>query len=80
MKVIRIILLYKQGVREVVRLVHPSALAPVKLGNRRTPEKVIQSVWGFSVGIRVVFGHHVAAADRLWLGLSDRRFRRSSPA
>ncbi len=47
MKVIRALLLYKQGWREMVRLVHPSALAPVKLGNRSASEKVIQSVWGF---------------------------------
>lgn len=47
MKVIRVLLLYKQGWREMVRLVHPSALAPVKLGNRSASEKVIQSVWGF---------------------------------
>ncbi|MFK7956659.1 MAG: TrkH family potassium uptake protein [Lysobacterales bacterium] len=47
MKVIRVLLLYKQGWREMIRLVHPSALAPVKLGNRSASEKVIQSVWGF---------------------------------
>jgi trk system potassium uptake protein TrkH len=32
-KVIRWLLVYKQGVREIVRLVHPSAEIPVKLGN-----------------------------------------------
>ena len=47
MKVIRIILLYKQGVREITRLVHPNAMTPIKLGNRSASEKVIQSVWGF---------------------------------
>lgn len=47
MKVIRIILLYKQGLREITRLVHPNAMAPIKLGNRSASEKVIQSVWGF---------------------------------
>jgi trk system potassium uptake protein TrkH len=47
MKVIRILLLYMQGLREITRLVHPNAVTPIKLGNRSTSEKVILSVWGF---------------------------------
>lgn len=47
MKVIRILLLYKQGIREITRLIHPTAIIPIKLGNRSASEKVIQSVWGF---------------------------------
>ncbi|MDH5694807.1 MAG: TrkH family potassium uptake protein [Gammaproteobacteria bacterium] len=47
MKVIRMLLLVKQGVREVVRLVHPSAQIPVKMGNKPLEERVMQSVWGF---------------------------------
>ncbi len=47
MKVIRIVLMYKQGVREIMRLIHPSSMALVKLGGKSMPEKVIQSVWGF---------------------------------
>lgn len=46
-KVVRGLLLYRQGVREIVRLIHPSAVAPVKMGRHRMPESVIQSVWGF---------------------------------
>lgn len=46
-KTIRVMLLYKQGVREIVRLVHPSAVTPVKVGRKKMSEKVIQSVWGF---------------------------------
>ena len=47
MKVIRFLLLYKQGVREITRLIHPNALIPVKIGRKPLPEKVINAVWGF---------------------------------
>ena len=47
MKVMRVLLLYLQGLREITRLVHPNAVTPIKLGNRSTSEKVILSVWGF---------------------------------
>lgn len=46
-KVIRVVLLYKQGMREVGRLVHPSAIIPVKFGGRVLSDTVIESVWGF---------------------------------
>ena len=32
MKVIRILLIFKQGFREVQRLIHPRAVIPIKLG------------------------------------------------
>jgi trk system potassium uptake protein TrkH len=47
MKVIRLMLLYKQGRREIFRLIHPSAQVPVKIGDKAVPEKVIGAVWGF---------------------------------
>jgi len=47
LKVIRFLLLIKQGVREIQRLVHPNAQIPVKIGNKVLPERVIQAVWGF---------------------------------
>jgi trk system potassium uptake protein TrkH len=46
-KVIRWLLVYKQGVREILRLVHPSAEIPVKLGNKAVPYRVVDAVWGF---------------------------------
>jgi len=46
-KVIRILLLVKQGVRELRRLVHPNAQFAVKIGRKAMPEKVIEAVWGF---------------------------------
>lgn len=47
MKVIRFMLLSKQGLREVSLLVHPNARIPVKLGGKIVSNRVIQAVWGF---------------------------------
>lgn len=47
MKVIRFLLLYKQGLREILRLIHPTAQVPVKLGGKAVSERVIDAVWGF---------------------------------
>ena len=55
MKVIRWLLIYKQGVREIARLVHPSAEIPVKLGPRAVQARVIEAVWGFFSVYVVVF-------------------------
>jgi trk system potassium uptake protein TrkH len=55
-KVIRWLLIAKQGAREIVRLVHPSAEIPVKLGNNAVPFRVVDAVWGFFSVYIVVFG------------------------
>ena len=55
-KVIRWLLVYKQGVREIVRLVHPNAEIPVKLGNAAVPFRVVDAVWGFFAVYIIVFG------------------------
>tara|TARA_R110001599_G_scaffold17142_27_gene68896 strand:+ start:9145 stop:10626 length:1482 start_codon:yes stop_codon:yes gene_type:complete len=47
LKVVRVMLLFKQGLRSVFHNIHPSAVAPVKLGARSVPDEVIQGVWGF---------------------------------
>ncbi len=47
MKVMRVLLIYKQGMREVRRLIHPNAVVPVKLGQRLVPDRVLEAVWGF---------------------------------
>ncbi len=55
-KVIRWLLIAKQGAREIVRLVHPSAEIPVKLGSSAVPFRVVDAVWGFFSVYIVVFG------------------------
>jgi trk system potassium uptake protein TrkH len=55
-KVIRFILLFKQGSREIKSLLHPNALIPVKLNGKAIPEKVMMAVWGFfSVYVMLFF-------------------------
>ncbi len=46
-KVIRFLLLTKQGLRELKRLVHPSAKIAVKIGRKPLDDRVIDAVWGF---------------------------------
>ncbi len=47
MKAVRIMLMAKQGVRELSQLVHPNAVIPLKVGNRRVEAKVVSAVWSF---------------------------------
>ncbi|MBC8948075.1 MULTISPECIES: Trk system potassium transporter TrkH [Xenorhabdus] len=55
LKVIRILLLYLQGSRELKRLVHPNAVYTIKLGRRALPERIIEAVWGFFSAYALVF-------------------------
>lgn len=43
----RMLILGKQGFREVSRLVHPSGVFPMKSGNWAIPERVSDAVWAF---------------------------------
>ncbi|RUO33680.1 TrkH family potassium uptake protein [Aliidiomarina soli] len=55
LKVIRVLLLFRQGVRELNRLVHPRGVFSVKYGNRPLPDRVVQAVWGFFAAYALVF-------------------------
>ena len=55
MKVIRFLLLLKQGKRELTRIVHPHAIIPIKIGGKPMPERVIDSVWGFFAAYVALF-------------------------
>jgi trk system potassium uptake protein TrkH len=54
-KVIRCLLLTKQGIRELSRLVHPNAQIAVKIGGKPLDDRVIESVWGFFATYVAVF-------------------------
>ena len=57
MKVMRIMLVVHQGHREIQRLLHPNGMFAVKMGRRRVPDRVIESVWGFcAVYMAAFFG------------------------
>ncbi len=55
MKVIRILLLYLQGSRELKKLVHPNAIYTIKIGDRALPERILDAVWGFFSAYTLVF-------------------------
>ncbi len=55
MKAIRVLLILKQGYREILRLIHPNAVIPVKLGQRPIPDPILQAVWGFFSVYLIVF-------------------------
>jgi trk system potassium uptake protein len=55
MKVIRFILLSKQALLEILRLVHPRMTHQVKLGGKVVGEKVVSAVWGFFAVYVAVF-------------------------
>ena len=58
MKVVRVLLLFKQGMREILKLIHPSARISVKINRKPVPDNVIQAVWGFFsvyIGVFVLF-------------------------
>ena len=56
MKIVRWILIWKQGQREVTQLVHPSAELPVKLGQKPIDMRVVHAVWGFFAAYVICFG------------------------
>ncbi|MCJ8312362.1 MAG: potassium transporter [Saccharospirillaceae bacterium] len=47
MKVARVLLIIKQGYREIKRLIHPQGVFLIKLGKKPVSDKVVQAVWGF---------------------------------
>ncbi|MDH5570157.1 MAG: TrkH family potassium uptake protein, partial [Gammaproteobacteria bacterium] len=55
MKVVRVLLLLKQGMREILRLIHPSAQVVVKIGKTPVSDSVIEAVWGFFAAYIAVF-------------------------
>lgn len=54
-KVVRVLLLNLQGMRELKRLVHPKAIYSIRLGAKAVPERVLEAVWGFFAAYALVF-------------------------
>ncbi|MGS2718375.1 TrkH family potassium uptake protein [Eionea flava] len=46
-KVMRVLLICKQGIREIHRLIHPNAVILIKVGSRPVPDRVVEAIWGF---------------------------------
>lgn len=54
-KCLRIMLLLKQGYKELRRLIHPHAVIPIKLGDRVVPTEVVTGAIGFTFLYIVIF-------------------------
>lgn len=54
-KVIRLLLLIKQGQREIFRLIHPNAQVTVKVGKQPVKNSIIDAVWGFFAAYVALF-------------------------
>ena len=69
-KMMRALLIIRQVVREIRRLIHPSGVFPVKLGGDVVPDRVVDSIWGFFAAYTLIFLGMVC----LVLGVSDLDF------
>lgn len=63
-KVIRFLLLIKQGLREINRLIHPNAEIPIRIGDKTIHNRVVDAVWGF-------FALYVASFSVMYLMLAS---------
>ena len=70
LKMYRVLLIFRQGFREVRRLIHPNGIFHIKLGERIVPNRVVEAVWGFFCVYLIVFTTMVC----LMLGISDLDF------
>jgi trk system potassium uptake protein TrkH len=55
--------LIKQGLREIIRLIHPSAQIPIRVGSKTIQPRVVEAVWGF-------FSLYVASFTFMYLALA----------
>ena len=46
-KMIRVLMIYLQGMREVKRLIHPNGVFSIKLGRESVPDRKVDAVWSF---------------------------------
>jgi trk system potassium uptake protein TrkH len=54
-KVMRILLLFKQALHEAFAIIHPKSIRPVRIGNQILDEKTTQGIWGFFAVYIMVF-------------------------
>ncbi|MBI3754860.1 MAG: TrkH family potassium uptake protein [Deltaproteobacteria bacterium] len=66
-KCLRVLLLLKQGYKELRHLIHPHAVIPIKLGDRVVPTEVVTGAIGFTFLYMVIF--FIASMAMTFLGL-----------
>lgn len=62
MKAMRILLIFRQGMRELKQLLHPNAVIPLKIDSRRVQTEIISAVWSF-------FAVYMFCFVAIWLAL-----------
>jgi len=69
MKMIRVLMIYLQGMREVKRLIHPNGIFPLKLNQLPVSDRLVEAVWSFFSVYVIVFLIMVTAV--MWIGELD---------
>ena len=69
MKVIRFLVMSKQAVIEVTRLIHPRLVRPLKIGNGIVDDSIVRAVWSFFTVYMFVFV--ILMLSLMWLGLDQ---------
>lgn len=69
MKVIRFLVMSKQAVIEVTRLIHPRLVRPLKIGGGIVDEGVVRAVWSFFTVY--MFAFVILMLCLMWLGLDQ---------
>ncbi len=54
-KIVRLLLILKQGMKSIVQLVHPAAISHVKVGYHTVPRSTLDAMWGFLALYIVIF-------------------------
>lgn len=54
-KMIRVLMIYLQGMRELKRLIHPNGVFPMKLGSNPVPDRLVEAVWSFFSVYVIIF-------------------------
>ncbi len=54
-KMVRVLLIFRQCMREIRRLIHPNGVFPLKFGKRTVSERVADAVWSFLAAYAIIF-------------------------
>lgn len=63
LKMLRVVLLVRQSMRELFRLVHPTAVYHVKINGIKVDTRVQEAIWGFASAYFIVYGLGVLAVS-----------------
>ena len=70
-KIGRMIILARQTLREITRLIHPSAVVPIKVGHRPVDTRIADAIWGFFGAYLIVFYAMILVKFGKYLRLID---------